>query len=213
MPTSIHTTCRQIKNLRNQPVPKYPRNCRTPVVVALIPASPNRIMDLGCGNGAFASKLAGLGHTVVGCDESESGIAIARQRADGAVYLCRSVYAETPGEFMGQFDVVVSLETIEHLYFPGLLVQRAKEMLRANGTLIISTPYHGYLKNLVLALTGGMDRHFNALSDHGHIKFFSKRTLRVLLLEAGFQGVRFSGCGRVPLLWKSIVASCKKPGA
>jgi 2-polyprenyl-3-methyl-5-hydroxy-6-metoxy-1,4-benzoquinol methylase len=147
----------------------------------------------------------------VGFDASQSGIAIARQRDHGASFVCRSLYDETPGEWVSQFDAVVSLETIEHLYFPGLLVQRAKEMLRPGGTLIVSTPYHGYLKNLVLALAGRTDRHFTALWEHGHIKFFSKITLLELLQREGFRDVRIVGCGRVPWVWKSMVAVCSKP--
>jgi 2-polyprenyl-6-hydroxyphenyl methylase/3-demethylubiquinone-9 3-methyltransferase len=147
----------------------------------------------------------------VGFDASQSGIAIARQRDHGASFVCRSLYDETPGEWVGQFDAVVSLETLEYLCFPGLLVQRAKEMLRPGGTLIVSTPYHGYLKNLILALSGSMDRHFTVLWDHGHVKFFSKKTLGELLRRGGFEGVRFLGCRRLPWLWMSMVAVCRKP--
>jgi predicted HicB family RNase H-like nuclease len=53
---------------------------------------------------------------------------------------------------------------------------------------VISTPYHGYWKNLMLALTGKMDAHFTALWDHGHIKFWSMRTLGELLREGGVRG-------------------------
>ena len=42
---------------------------------------------------------------------------------------------------------------------------------------MLSTPYHGYLKNLALAVSGRMDRHFTALHVGGHIKFFSIETL------------------------------------
>lgn len=76
---------------------------------------------------------------------------------------------------------------------------------------MVSTPYHGYWKNLALALTGRMDSHFTALWDHGHIKFWSKRTLDELLREAGFVEVEFLRLGRVPPLAKSMMALAKKP--
>ena len=75
---------------------------------------------------------------------------------------------------------------------------------------IISTPYHGYLKNLVLALSGRLDAHFTALWDGGHIKFWSKRTLRILLEEVGFEKIAF-GVGRIPLLAKSMIVTAEKP--
>ena len=59
------------------------------------------------------------------------------------------------------------------------------------GEMIISTPYHGYLKNLALAITGKFDRHFTVLWDGGHIKFWSVKTLTKLLNEFGFEVVEF----------------------
>lgn len=75
---------------------------------------------------------------------------------------------------------------------------------------MLSTPYHGYLKNLALALAGKWDDHLGPLWDGGHIKFFSKRTLRALLEEAGFQQIDLLRVGRVPALAKSLVAVVRR---
>jgi len=83
-------------------------------------------------------------------------------------------------------------------------------MKSARGGAIVSTPYHGYLKNLALAVTGKMDAHFTALWDHGHIKFWSIPTLTTLLTEAGFENVRFRRVGRIPALAKSMIAVAHK---
>ncbi len=80
------------------------------------------------------------------------------------------------------------------------------------GTAILSTPYHGYWKNLALALSGKLDRHFTALWDHGHIKFWSMKTLTLLLEEAGFRDIRFARVGRVPALAKAMIAVARRPG-
>ena len=77
--------------------------------------------------------------------------------------------------------------------------------LRTGGTIVLTTPYHGYLKNLALALSGKLDDHFTALWDGGHIKFWSRRTLIRLLQEFGFEVREFRGAGRVVWLWKSMV--------
>jgi SAM-dependent methyltransferase len=182
-----------------------------PVVKAMMPAAPCRVLEVGSGNGAFAVDLVGLGYEVTGLDTSQSGTTIAKTREPRATFHCWSVYDRPPDDWVGCFDVVVSIETIEHLQFPAVLVARAREALRPGGTLIISTPYHGYLKNLALGLTGRWDRHFTTLWDQGHVKFFSKKTLGDLLRREGFEGVRFRGCGRVPWLWMSMVAVCGKP--
>src|ERR1700722_8349713 len=72
------------------------------------------------------------------------------------------------------FDVVLSTEVVEHLYRPRQLIQNAFQLLKPSRHFIVSTPYHGWLKNVVLALGGKMDNHFTALWDGGHIKFWSR---------------------------------------
>jgi 2-polyprenyl-3-methyl-5-hydroxy-6-metoxy-1,4-benzoquinol methylase len=179
--------------------------------IALIPTMPNRrrALDLGCGNGATSGMLAALGFDMTGIDTSESGITQARK----AFPICRfevgSAYDDLVGRF-GRFQLVVSLEVVEHLFDPRKFAQNIHDVLEPGGTAVISTPYHGYLKNLALAVTGKMDGHFTALWDGGHIKFFSIRTLRTLLSEAGFRQIRFIRVGRVPPLAKSMVAVVRK---
>jgi 2-polyprenyl-6-hydroxyphenyl methylase/3-demethylubiquinone-9 3-methyltransferase len=121
-----------------------------------------------------------------------------------------SAYDDLESQY-GKFKTVISLEVVEHLFFPRKFAACVYNLLEPGGTALISTPYHGYWKNLVLALLGKMDSHFTALWDYGHIKFWSIRTLRQLLTEAGFQDVRFHRLGRIPILAKSMVAVAVKP--
>jgi 2-polyprenyl-3-methyl-5-hydroxy-6-metoxy-1,4-benzoquinol methylase len=101
---------------------------------------------------------------------------------------------------------VLCLEVIEHVYFPHRLARTLFELCEPGALAIVSTPYHGYWKNLALSLLpGAWDRHHHPLSDHGHIKFWSERTLRTLLLQAGFTRVRFRRLGRIPALAKSMI--------
>jgi 2-polyprenyl-3-methyl-5-hydroxy-6-metoxy-1,4-benzoquinol methylase len=108
------------------------------------------------------------------------------------------------------FDVAIATEVVEHLLRPHNLPSFAKRLLRPGGHLIISTPYHGYIKNLVLALTNKWDAHLSPFWEGGHIKFWSRRTLSQLLNESGFDVVRFIGAGRLPLLWKSMIIVAQK---
>ena len=108
------------------------------------------------------------------------------------------------------FDIVVSTEVVEHIYSPHRFVQFAHEVLVPCGYFIISTPYHGYLKNLVLSLLNKWDAHHTALWNGGHIKFWSRKTLFVLLEDEGFDVLEFHGVGRVPYLWKSMILVARK---
>lgn len=181
-------------------------------VAGLLPEPPTRLCDAGCGNGAFAEHLAELGYEVVGFDSSVSGISIAEARESPAKFVRLDLEDEVGADMRGRFDAVTSLEVIEHLYSPRRLAEVAFELLRPGGMFVVTTPYHGYWKNLALAVTGRMDRHFSVLWDHGHIQFFSVKTLRALLAQQGFHAIEFQFAGRLPWLWKSMITKCVKPG-
>ena len=75
----------------------------------------------------------------------------------------------------------------------------------------MTTPYHGYLKNLALSLAGKWDHHHTALWHGGHIKFWSRRSLTKLLTAESFLHQQFLGVGRLPWLWNSMVLVMRKP--
>lgn len=172
--------------------------------------SAKRVLDLGCGNGALCADLASAGFDVVGCDPSEDGIGFARRTHPGIPFHQLGVYDDPAALDGGGFDVVVSTEVIEHLFLPRSLPRFASAVLRSGGNLILTTPYHGYIKNLALSLSGKWDSHFSPLWDGGHIKFWSQATLSQLLSEEGFSVTEFIGTGRVPYLWKSMILIAHK---
>jgi len=172
-----------------------------------------KICELGCGNGHFARRLAGLGYHLTAIDSSESGIQIAKSsNASKVDYHCLSI-GSTLTEKIGEncYEAVVALEVVEHLYQPADLIQLAQRLLKPGGYLVLTTPYHGYLKNLIISLSNQSDNHFNPLWDGGHIKFFSPKTLtRLITREAELRVVRMDFIGRLPFLWKSMICTAQK---
>jgi len=172
-----------------------------------------RICDLGCGNGYMTGALADLGYEVVGVDASETGIRIAREAYPQAAFIESLIDEQLSSNLdLGKFDLVVSSDVIEHMYRPSELIEAAKSLLQPQGKLLIGTPYHGYLKNLALSVTGKMDSHFTVLNDGGHIKFFSVETLSRLLNDHGFSDLKFTFYGRAPWLWKNMICHARKSG-
>ena len=168
------------------------------------------LFEVGCGNGSVASAITSRGWKVTGIDPSRQGIQYARSQYPDLSLYQGSAYDDL-AERYGHFPVVLSLEVVEHVYDPRRYASTVFSLLEPGGTAIISTPYHSYLKNLALALTGKMDAHFTALWDHGHIKFWSYKTLSMLLTETGFTDIRFERVGRIPPLAKSMIAIARKP--
>ena len=187
-----------------------PESCGyiTPKVVELlVKLKAGRVLDLGSGNGALCRELARFGFEVAGVEYDAEGVRIARQASPTLRFYNYGVQ-DDPALVLAteaKFDAVVSTEVIEHLFSPHLLPQYASGLLKPGGFLVLTTPYHGYLKNLALSVTGKWDKHFTVLWHGGHIKFWSRLTLTRLLNDANFDLVEFHGVGRIPFLWKSMV--------
>lgn len=198
-----------------------PESCNylTPTVLTILRALGARsVVDLGCGNGQLCSELKKAGFDTVGVDADEAGIAIAKAAYPSIQFYHCGLDGDPTlllrAEGRGCFDAVISTEVVEHLFSPHLLPRYASGLLQDGGYLLVSTPYHGYVKNLLLSLFDKWDKHHTALWHGGHIKFWSRKTLSELLASNGFAVTGFQGAGRVPLVWKSmIITACKRPTA
>lgn len=185
-------------------------SCLLPAIFKLLPQGPRlSILDAGCGNGFVAGKLAELGHQVVGIDLAEDGVAIARAAYPHLRFEVCSVYDDLT-RLVNNVDLVITSEVIEHLFYPQKFLSNVRQVIRPGGHILLTTPYHGYLKNLLISLFGMWDKHHTVDWEGGHIKFFSEGSLSRTLQAAGFADIVFHNAGRVPLIWKSMVCRARK---
>ena len=155
------------------------------------------IIDIGCGNGNFVSRLYKEGHKVTGIDAELSGIEIARKNYKNINFFQYSIYDNPSNLKIEKADLITSIEVIEHLFKPDELLIFSKHFLKSNGKLILSTPYYGsYIKNLFCSIFNKWDDQFTVLWDGGHIKFFSLKTLRKILEKSGFKIVSYKICNK-----------------
>lgn len=132
-------------------------------LLKLIDKTKNKnILDLGCGNGYLVNYLVGQGYNAYGTDASEKGIAIAKKNSADRFFVQDISSGALPAELQNiPFDTIISTEVIEHLYDPEAFINFCKQQLTQGGEIIISTPYHGYLKNLMLSIFNKWDSHMN----------------------------------------------------
>jgi 2-polyprenyl-3-methyl-5-hydroxy-6-metoxy-1,4-benzoquinol methylase len=188
--------------------PLTPR--RIQLLLAELQPTDRRILDVGCGPGTLVGKLADAGYEATGFDISDRAVELASRRYPTVPFTQHAVEEHPWPVHPGSQDVVVSFEVIEHLLRPRSLLEGAGEALAPGGHLALSTPYHGLLKETVIALVA-FDRHFAVEGDH--IRFFSDRALRRLLGSAGFEVERIRHYGRFAGLWAGVFVWARKATA
>ena len=125
-----------------------------PVVDLLQPRPGERILDLGCGDGALTEKLVALGAQVVGIDSSPDMIAAARRRGlDARMMDARSL------TFDGEFDAVFSNAALHWVKDdPDAPISGAFRALKAGGRFVGEMGGHGCVGAITVALLATLER-------------------------------------------------------
>jgi SAM-dependent methyltransferase len=164
------------------------------------------VLDLGCGDGAFCAELASAGMEPVGAEVAEAALARARERHPSLRFELVPAHGPLPlGD--AAFDVVWASEVIEHVADTARWLSEARRVLRPGGTLLVTTPYHGRLKNVRLALAG-FEAHFAPTGQH--LRFYTRRSLRDTLEHFGFEQIEITPAGGLPLLRETMLAQARR---
>jgi 2-polyprenyl-6-hydroxyphenyl methylase / 3-demethylubiquinone-9 3-methyltransferase len=113
------------------------------------------LIDIGCGGGLLCEPLARLGATVTGIDAGERNIAIARTHAAESELQIdyREATAESLAAAGERFDVVLSMEVVEHVADPAGFLGACAAMVAPGGLLIVAT-LNRTAKSFALAIVG-----------------------------------------------------------
>ncbi len=146
-----------------------------------------RVLDVGCGEGSFAAELVRAGAQTIAIDVAREPLRRARERHPELDLRLVEAAGRWPLPD-ASFDVVWAGETIEHVQDTGGWLSEVRRALRPGGRLLLSTPDHGRLFVVRLALSRrAFEEHFEPLSDH--LRFYTRTSLTRLLEGFGFQEV------------------------
>lgn len=140
----------------------------------LSPYLGKKILEIGCGVGTFTSLLADRGHLVTAVDIEPAYIEEAEQRLSGRDnirFICRDA---RNGGFVPEFDTIVMLDVLEHVYDDAAILDTLRSALKHEGVLALKVPAVPRLKNAM---------------DHtlGHYRRYSGKGLAGTLEMAGFE--------------------------
>lgn len=157
-----------------------------PELVALIPSSATRVLEIGCGAGRLGESLKKRQAVeVVGIELVPAAATEAARRLD-QVLVGDVETMQLPFED-DSFDVIVCGDVLEHLREPDRLLQRARNWLRPGGRLISSIPNvrnHSVVRSL---LEGNWTYEPAGLLDRTHLRFFTRREIEKLFFRAGYR--------------------------
>ena len=165
---------------------------------AFVPAEARVILDVGCGDGAFAAGLRDErrsdGHEleIWGLEMDPAAAARATERLDHVLAGPAELrLAELP---QGRFDCIVFNDVLEHLAWPENLLRDLKPTLAPGGVLVASIPNVRYFFNVWdLAVRGDWDYHDEGIRDRTHLRFFTRSSMHGLFARAGYRLRRQTG--------------------
>jgi 2-polyprenyl-6-hydroxyphenyl methylase/3-demethylubiquinone-9 3-methyltransferase len=153
-------------------------------------------LDVGCGAGLLAEPLARLGATVTGLDAAAELIAVARDHA-AAQGLAIGYRAGTVETLDGRFDLVTSMEVIEHVADPAAFLAALAARLAPGGLLVLSTPAAtAWSKLMMITLGEGLGR--IPKGTHDFAKFIAPERMKQLLAAAGLRCLDVEGIAWSP---------------
>ncbi|MDO5620214.1 MAG: methyltransferase domain-containing protein [Paracoccus sp. (in: a-proteobacteria)] len=164
-----------------------------PDLLALLPLTARRVLEIGCGDGALARayRLRNPAAHLTGVEAAPGPAAVATSAFDRLVQGDAEALsdAEITGG-AGRFDLVIMGDVLEHLRSPEMMLARMVGLLRPGGVLALSVPNIGHYSALRALVQGDWPRQDAGLFDRTHLAFFTRDSLLAMLRQAGLHPLR-----------------------
>src|SRR5690606_39132598 len=160
-----------------------------------------RVLDIGSGGGLLCEPLARLGASVVGIDPSERNVEVARVHAaqSGLAIDYRATTAEALAATGEQFNLVLSMEVVEHVDNVPLFLRSTAQLVRQGGLMVLAT-INRTPRAWALAIVGAeYVLRWLPRGTHEYRKFLTPNEIRVLLERHGLRVTDQTGVVYHPL--------------
>jgi 2-polyprenyl-3-methyl-5-hydroxy-6-metoxy-1,4-benzoquinol methylase len=145
-----------------------------------------RVLDIGCSEGYISERLKQNNCTVVGVEVNPlAGEKAKKHCEDIIIGNIENIYEIDYPE--GYFDVLLMGDVLEHLVDPKSVLFRSKSWLKDNGRIICSIPNVAHISNRMGLLLGKWEYGDTGILDNTHLRFFTRRSARNMIIEAGYR--------------------------
>jgi 2-polyprenyl-6-hydroxyphenyl methylase/3-demethylubiquinone-9 3-methyltransferase len=150
------------------------------------PLAGRTALDVGCGAGLLTEPLARLGAEVTGVDAAAENVTVAQMHAAGSGLAIDYRHGELARLGLGQFDLVTSMEVLEHVADKPAFIAELAQHLAPEGLMVLSTPNRTPQSRLLMI---GLAESVGAIprGTHDWDDFVTPEELRELLSGAGLK--------------------------
>jgi 2-polyprenyl-3-methyl-5-hydroxy-6-metoxy-1,4-benzoquinol methylase len=165
-------------------------------MIQFLPSDANKILDVGCGNGAFAEALKDITNAEVwGIEYMEDQAKIALGKLDKVFSgSCENFLDELPDNY---FDAIYFNDVLEHLVDPYMVLDKIKNKLTNNGVVISSVPNVRHHKTFLKTLFHKDWKYLDhGVMDRTHLRFFTGKSIRAMYEDLGYTVLLHKGLNK-----------------
>lgn len=171
-------------------------------MIPFIPNNVQKLLEIGCGTGAFAAHLKTLRRIeVTGIEPQKHAYEQASKVLDKVLQLdVDSGISALDGH---QFDCIVFNDVLEHLVDPWAILKNVQKLLMPGGCVVASVPnirYMPALKDFVIKGTWRYQQ--DGVMDKTHLRFFTKMSIGELFDSSGYNLSLIQGINGIQFPWK-----------
>lgn len=147
-----------------------------------------KVLDVGCASGYLGEIVRKQGNYVVGIDITRKNIVKARKILDKAFVF--DVENGDVNKLGKDFDFIIMVEVIEHLFDPEIVLQRLLPVLKKNGKILLSTPNFVHIYNRLKIFAGIYEYKENTLINKSHLHFYTYQTFKKEMERLGLKLIK-----------------------
>lgn len=176
-----------------------------PEILSLVKSKVNRVLDVGCSDGSFASQLLvnNLCNEAHGIEPFEDAYLLAQEKLNLVFH--NKVEMQIDKLEDNYYDIIFFNDVLEHLIDPELVLNKFRSKLTKNGVVITSVPNVRYLPNLFnLIVKGDWKYEESGVLDNTHLRFFTFKSFARMVTNSGYDIKYIAGNDFSRLRFKGI---------